>query len=129
MPVADDDYRIDGTPKGPGFLGALIRPDGRIATEASTWVKIDGKDVLIPLLVPTLSHKEIRSILNDEKKEAIVRKALRHAVTRINDGLSPFKEERGREPLDKEERKSEYEEGSESRRRSVIVQIKEAREV
>lgn len=48
MPVADDDYRPDGTPKGPGFLGAMLRPDGRMATEISTWVKIDGEDVLIP---------------------------------------------------------------------------------
>jgi hypothetical protein len=53
--MADDTIRADGTKKGTGFLGPLKRPDGMTMTEYSVGVNIDGKDVEIPTLVPTLT--------------------------------------------------------------------------
>ena len=83
--------RADGTAKGEGFLGALKRPDGGISTEISIGVNIDGKEVEIPALVPTLTKQEIDHLLADGKPTpAIVEKAVAHARGRIEKGLSPF---------------------------------------
>ena len=86
--------RPDGTQKGPGFLGELKRPDGDISTELSIGVGFDGKETLIPLIVPTLSGPEIDTLLNLKKGEKppkeIVDKAIDHAKSRMSKGLSPF---------------------------------------
>jgi len=83
--------RTDGTPKGPGFLGTLKRPDGHISTELSIGVGIDGKEIEIPSLVPTLTKDEINYLLKGNKPtKRIVDKAIKHAMKRINDGKSPF---------------------------------------
>lgn len=85
--------REDGTPKGPGWLGELKTPRGDVATEISVGVNIDGKETEIPLLVPTLSEKEIQHLLGGGKPtEEIMSKAVTHARKRIAAGQSPFKE-------------------------------------
>jgi len=83
--------RIDGSLKGPGFLGVLTRPDGGISTELSIGVGIGGKETLIPSLVPTLTQSEINLLLKGNKPtKQIINKATEHAMTRIKQGLNPF---------------------------------------
>jgi len=89
--------RPDGTEKGMGFLGLLERPDGSVSSEISVGVEIDGKELLIPTLVPTLSPDEVKFLLDMEldgnvKKipESIMQKAVDHALQRMDRGQSPF---------------------------------------
>lgn len=86
--------RLDGSPKGRGFLGELKRPDGDISTEVSVGVNIDGKEMEIPLLVPSLSRAEIDQVLSlppgRQPPEAIVRKAAEFAKQRIAQGKNVF---------------------------------------
>jgi hypothetical protein len=96
----ENDLRPDGTLKGTGFLGPLpIRmPDGSssVATEYSIGVNIDGRDLLIPTLVPTLTADQQRQMVEDiipnNKKvpQDIVNTATQHALMRMRKGLSPF---------------------------------------
>ena len=84
--------RTDGTPKGPGFLGSLQRPDGKVSTELSIGVGFDGGEHLIPSLVPTLDENEKNYLLQGGKvTDAIIKKAVDHARQRISEGKSPFK--------------------------------------
>jgi len=86
-------FRADGTKKGPGFLGELKAPDGKVSTELSIGVKLKGKETQIPTLVPTLTKAEIAHLLNGKKPtDVIVQKAIKHAKQRIAQGQSPFKE-------------------------------------
>lgn len=87
--------------KGTGWLGPMKRPDGGISTEISMGTSIGGKEVEIPLMVPTLDAKEIKYLLNTpiESKNfmskmppAIIKKAVEHANMRMKQGKSPFKE-------------------------------------
>lgn len=90
------EFRTDGTPKGPGFLGSLPRPDGSISTEISIGVNLDGKETLIPSLVPTLTPEEISYLQNggDPRSDRqIVDKAVTFAKQRIANGRSPFFQE------------------------------------
>lgn len=83
--------RSDGAFKGPGFLGPLKRPDGNVSTELSVGVGIDGKEMDIPLIVPTLTKKEIDHLLKDgEPTDKMVGKAIEHAVKRMKEGKSVF---------------------------------------
>jgi flagellum-specific peptidoglycan hydrolase FlgJ len=90
--------RLDGTKKGKGFLGILPRPDGGVSTELSVGVNIDGKETLIPTLVPGLTKEEVDFLLNLEPGDArsipdsIINKAVKHAKDRMNQGKSPFLE-------------------------------------
>jgi hypothetical protein len=95
-----NDTRADGTQKGTGFLGVLKRPDGRVSTEISIGVNINGKEMDIPTLVPTLSKDEVNYLLStpeDRIMEAdkgmyrsIEQKAVDHAKSRMQKGESPF---------------------------------------
>jgi len=91
--------RADKTLKGRGYLGEIKRPDGSVMTELSIGVGINGKEVEIPLIVPTLSKKEIEYLKNadieskqffDKMPKSLLEKAYDHAVTRIKQGQSPF---------------------------------------
>lgn len=88
--------RADGSPKGKGFLGVLKRPDGSVSSEISIGVNIDGKEVEIPTLVPTLSKSERDWLVNNDISDpskipsSIVSKATSFARTRIKAGQSPF---------------------------------------
>lgn len=112
-------YRTDGTEKGEGFFGMLPSKDkkypaGTVSSELS--VTIDGK--LMPLLVPTLTRKEIDSLLEGGPvTDAIRDKAYAHGMDRIAKGLSPFAGPRERVPLplDLEGITPEQQKGFESR--------------
>jgi hypothetical protein len=83
--------RTNGTPKGVGFLGELKRPDGSVSTELSMDVTVDGKKMLIPTLVPTLTKEEINFLLSGGRPtKEISNKAFQHAMERKKKGLSPF---------------------------------------
>ena len=92
--------REDGTSKGPGWLGSMPMNDGsdQVATELSITVGASdvgqsGEDVLIPLLVPTLTRGEVEHLTDGkEATDAIVKKAIAHARKQIKAGKSPFKQ-------------------------------------
>ena len=92
--------REDGTLKGPGWLGSMPMSDGsdQVATELSITVGASdvgqsGEDVLIPLLVPTLTRGEVEHLTDGkEATDAIVKKAIAHARKQIKAGKSPFKQ-------------------------------------
>lgn len=91
--VEDRNYgtRHDGTPKASGYFGELGRPDGNISTELSIGVNIDGKEIEIPTLVPTLTEDERDSLLaGGEITREVVDKAVSHALSRMREGASPF---------------------------------------
>ena len=94
-------FRQNGAQKGQGWLGPLERADGRVSSELGVGVRIRGKETSIPLLVPTLNKYEINYLLNTNLNsktwqtpvgKEIMRKAYLHAVDRIEQGLSPFKD-------------------------------------
>ncbi len=86
--------RADGTQKGPGFLGELKTPSGKVSTEISIGVNIGGKETEIPTLVPTLTKNEIDYLVKGGKPtKEIVDKAVDHAKSRISQGKSPFAQE------------------------------------
>jgi hypothetical protein len=100
-PVESANYgnRSDGTPKGKGWLGELKLPDGSVATEytaQSQSVKVNGKQIDFPTLVPSLTKDEIQLMVNDiipSKKpipDSIMQKAVDHARTRLEAGKSVF---------------------------------------
>lgn len=87
--------REDGTPKGRGYLGPLVTPAGNIVTEYTIGVNLDGKEVDIPTLVPTLTAGEILSVLDaadngDQPMESVITKAIEHARNKIANGQSVF---------------------------------------
>jgi hypothetical protein len=100
-PIEDErsfGLRPDGSRKGTGFLGIIQRPDGRVSTELSIGVPIDGKEMDIPLLVPSLNQDEIDLLINNDISprdipQSIVNKAVGHAEKRIKAGKSAFLEE------------------------------------
>jgi hypothetical protein len=83
--------REDGSEKGEGFLGKLKNSNGDVSTELSVSYNIDGKEILMPSLVPTLSDKEVKHLLdNKAPTKAIEKKIIDHAMKRIDAGQSPF---------------------------------------
>lgn len=97
MPINDPanwERRADGSQKGQGFLGLLQRPDGGISSELSIGVNLNGKEVEIPSLVPTLNPREIRHLLtanpSDPIPQPIVQKAVEFARSRAAQGLPYF---------------------------------------
>ena len=85
--------RSDGTPKGRGFLGVLERPDGKVSTELSISVNIDGKEMEIPSLVPTLKNEEVKHLLSGgEMTKDIVGKAVNYARDRMKNGLGVYRD-------------------------------------
>lgn len=86
--------RADGSQKGSGFLGVQRRPDGGVSTEISAGVEIDGKEVEIPTMVPTLTKKQLSTLLSlgpkDKIPDDIMNKATAFAKKRIKEGKSPF---------------------------------------
>lgn len=86
--------RPDGTKKGKGWLGELKLPDGKVATEYSVGVNIDGKETLIPSIVPTLSKDQLNLMLTDiipngrQVPTDILKVAVDHAKDRLSKGES-----------------------------------------
>jgi hypothetical protein len=91
--------RENSTMKGAGYFGTLLRKDGGVSTELSAGFDIDGKEMDVPLLVPTLNTDEIQWLLNTPSDSpdyfqamppSILDKAYKHAVSRLRSGKSPF---------------------------------------
>ena len=60
-------------------------------TEYSISLPINGKEMEIPSLVPTLTQQEIQMILNTGQiTQGMMQKARDHAIMRMQQGLSPF---------------------------------------
>lgn len=98
-PPTEPWIREDGTKKGTGWLGMLKRPDGSVSSEISAGMQIHGKQMDVPLIVPTLSPDEVHWLLNTQPDapdyfhkmpHSILQKAQQHATQRIALGLSPF---------------------------------------
>lgn len=95
VPV-DFGTRADGSPKGNGFLGAQPRTDGGVSSEISIGVNIDGKDLEIPTMVPTLAPSERQWLLSNDVSDpskipvSIINKATNFAKARLAAGQSPF---------------------------------------
>lgn len=86
--------RVDGTKKGEGFFGKIKRPDGKVSTELSVGFDVDGKEVLMPAMVPTLTKKELDHLINGgEMTDAISRKVYKHGLKRIKENKSTFIED------------------------------------
>jgi hypothetical protein len=80
-PRNNGNTRPDGTKKGKGFLGEIKRPDGKVSTELSIGVNIDGKEVLIPTMVPSLTKEEITH-LTSGKYNPQARKGIDDVISR-----------------------------------------------
>lgn len=90
--MSDIEYgaRPDGTPKGKGYFGPLKGLSGNVSTELSIGVNFDGKENLIPSIVPTLSKSELQHLLDGkEPTRKIVDKAVEFARRRAKEG-KPF---------------------------------------
>ena len=86
-----DMYRQDGSLKSSGFMGPLPHAGGSTSTELSIGVNMDGRETLIPSIVPTLSSDEIDHLLSgNDPTPSIVSKAVAHARKRMAAGMSPF---------------------------------------
>jgi hypothetical protein len=89
-----DTTRNDGTQKGRGYLGTIRDSQGRPMTEFSIGVGMDGRDIEIPTMVPTLDPAEIEYLRNMQAgtpmPQSIQQKAIEHAKMRMKQGLSPF---------------------------------------
>lgn len=96
QPVPPDQIRNDGTRKGSGYLGVIPDATGRPMTEFSIGVNMDGREIEIPTLVPTLDASEIEYLRSMKPgtamPDSIRQKAVDHAKTRLRQGLSPFAE-------------------------------------
>jgi len=90
-----DMIRQDFTMKSnQGYLGQVKDNEGYTMTEQSIDVDIDGKKVLMPLLVPGLSNEEIASIKENKPLDSAYEKAVAHGKQRIKEGQSPFFEDK-----------------------------------
>lgn len=91
-------FRQDGAYKGRGFLGEQITDRGTPATEYTIGVKIDGKEMDIPTMIPTLSEDELKYVLSEgdlTNKDIpiatrIIEKAVNFAKDRLANGLGVF---------------------------------------
>lgn len=91
----DYGYRHDGkSKKGSGYFGEIKNKHGDVMTELTIGVNIDGEELEIPTLVPTLTPEEIEQLRNlDEGSdipENIVDIAIGHAMQRRKEGRSVF---------------------------------------
>ena len=115
--------REDGTAKGEGYFGVLPStapgyPPGTVSSELSATGDLkgpDGKPILYPLIVPTLTHEELTHLLQGKPAtDDIYNKAEAHAAARIKAGLSPFAGPKDKRPRPKSEAES-MDEGYQSR--------------
>ena len=95
----DYGMRPDKTAKSSGYFGEIKRPDGNVMTEISIGVGLNGKETLIPLIVPTLNKSELNYLMRnnpdsemfmEKMPKSIMDKAVDHAVMRMKENKSPF---------------------------------------
>jgi hypothetical protein len=94
--------RPDGAPKGLGYFGPIQRPDGKISTELTIGLPINGRQMDVPMLVPTLTREEMDHLLSGGTPTLeIAQKAGRFALERLRAGKSIFAEpgEEGQTPI------------------------------
>jgi hypothetical protein len=85
--------REDGTRKGFGYFGPLLGPGGDHVSELSASASVDGRDLLFPLLVPTLNFDQLMNLMNGGGADhATFSKALNHARGRMGQGRSVWAE-------------------------------------
>lgn len=95
--------RPDGTKKGTGWCGVLRNANGDFVTEYSMQsdaVKVDGKRIDFPTLVPGLTAEERQLVLDKsagkevdaEKYAAVEQKAVDHAKKMISEGKSVWRD-------------------------------------
>ena len=85
--------RKDGTTKGQGWMGSIKTKDGSVMTEKSIGVNFDGKEVLIPMIVPTLNLLEIEKLKrNEPPTQEMIKKAIDFAKQRMSEGKSVWAE-------------------------------------
>ena len=77
-----------------GYLGQIKDREGYTMTEQSIDVDINGKKVLMPLLVPGLSNEEIVSIKENKPLDSAYEKAVAYGRQRIKEEQSPFFEDK-----------------------------------
>lgn len=88
--------KMNGDQKQAGWRGILSDGKGGVMTEVSTGVKIDGKEVEIPLIVPESTKEDLQriaKIANGELTQIpddLLEKALSFAKKRIAEGKSAF---------------------------------------
>jgi len=93
--------RPDGTKKDVGYFGELKTKSGNSVTEYSFGTSdVNGKEMDIPSLVPTLTPQEKQYVLDRAEKDeplgrdaignSIYKKAVDHAKQRLKEGKSPF---------------------------------------
>lgn len=93
--------RPDGTKKDVGYFGELKTKSGNSVTEYSFGTSdVNGKEMDIPSLVPTLTPQEKQYVLDKAEKDepigrdaignSIYQKAIDHAKKRLKEGKSPF---------------------------------------
>lgn len=57
-------------------------------------MNLDGKEIEIPTLVPTLTQEEVNHLLSGKAPtKDIMNKAVNHAIERMKQGKNPFAEE------------------------------------
>lgn len=93
-PNPDWGPRMDGSPKGNGFFGPLMRPDGNMSSELSIDFDHGGRKILAPLIVPTMSKDQLDRLLARKDGEPlppdVVQNAQQHAIQRIMTGKPTF---------------------------------------
>tara|TARA_R110000822_G_scaffold220348_1_gene354333 strand:+ start:1436 stop:1738 length:303 start_codon:yes stop_codon:yes gene_type:complete len=94
--MMDDDYGMRHNPadgkKYTGWKGIHINKEGKKVTEHSMGFGMNGKEVEIPMIVPSTTKEEIDIILKKGQPTSImIKKAIAHAEKRIAEGKSPFK--------------------------------------
>jgi hypothetical protein len=100
---AKKDYgaRPDGSKKSKGWVGEIYLENGDVATEFSTQsdaVKVNGKRIDFPTLVPTLTPEELDAMkkviaTNGAIPEGVMQKAIQHARKRLSENKSVFAED------------------------------------
>ena len=91
-----EDYGMRNNPKDgkkyTGWQGIFKNKQGQSVTEYSMGFGIDGKEVDIPIIVPSTTRGEIEIILEGgEPTPAMIKKAIEHAKVRLAQDKSPFK--------------------------------------
>lgn len=75
-----------------GWKGIFKNKQGQSVTEYSMGFGIDGKEVDIPIIVPSTTRGEVEILLEGgEPTPAMIQKAIQHAKIRLDQGKSPFK--------------------------------------
>jgi hypothetical protein len=103
-------YRRDGSKKSArGYLGPIKnKVTGGTMTEFSVGIEIDGKEVEVPAMVPTLSSSEIEYMqemepgkgwdMSNPVARSIVKKAKDHAQKRLSKGESVYYQDSESDP-------------------------------